>query len=266
NEEIANKLSLSELKGRLESLKIQRDLNKSELNFKKRDLERNKLLFDKGIISAQEYENKQLTYLQSDRDYKNMSVAISQIREAINNAQKTSKGTVINKTKEEIALLKNVIQSFNRLKQSVMDWEMRYVLRSNISGKVTYINFWDENQNVNLGDLVFTVIPSERSQFIAKLKTPAKNSGKIKVGQDVNIKLENYPNTEFGMLNGKVKNISLIPDKDGFYSIDVTLPKKLITSYNKEIEFRQEMSGTAEIITEDLRLIERFFYQFKEVM
>jgi hypothetical protein len=33
----------------------------------------------------------------------------------------------------------------------------------------------------------------------------------------------------------------------------------------KEIEFRQEMQGIAEIITEDLRLIERFFYQLKDV-
>mgnify|MGYP003116387514 FL=1 len=60
--------------------------------------------------------------------------------------------------------------------------------------------------------------------------------------------------------------MSLIPDKEGFYLIDVKLPKKLITSYNKEIDFKQEMRGSAEIITEDLRLIERFFYQFREVL
>lgn len=50
------------------------------------------------------------------------------------------------------------------------------------------------------------------------------------------------------------------------YLIDVELPKKLITSYNKTIDFKQEMRGAAEIITEDLRLIERFFYQFKAVL
>ncbi|MCX2679851.1 hypothetical protein OOZ15_07880 [Galbibacter sp. EGI 63066] len=60
--------------------------------------------------------------------------------------------------------------------------------------------------------------------------------------------------------------MSAIPDKDGFYYVDVQLPKKLVTSYNKEIPFKQEMSGTAEIVTEDLRLMERFFYQFKEVL
>jgi hypothetical protein len=119
---------------------------------------------------------------------------------------------------------------------------------------------------VNQGDLVFTIIPSENADFIAKLKTPVQNSGKIKVGQKVNIKLESFPDTEFGTLQGKVKNISLIPDAEGFYYIDVSLPSILITSYNKEIEFKQEMRGVAEIVTEDLRLIERFFYQFKELV
>ena len=38
---------------------------------------------------------------------------------------------------------------------------------------------------------------------------------------------------------------------------DVSLPKKLVTSHNKEIKFKQEMQGVAEIITEDLRSEER---------
>jgi hypothetical protein len=68
------------------------------------------------------------------------------------------------------------------------------------------------------------------------------------------------------VLNGLVKSISLIPDKEGLYFVDVGLPEKMITSYNKEIDFKQEMRGNAEIITEDLRLIERFFYQFREIV
>lgn len=109
------------------------------------------------------------------------------------------------------------------------------------------------------------IISSENTAYIAKLKTPSFNSGKLLLGQTVNIKLENYPDAEFGILEGNIKNISLITDKDGFYIVDVSLPPKLITTYHKEIEFKQEMLGMAEIITEDLRLIERFFYQFKEI-
>ncbi|GGK10921.1 hemolysin [Yeosuana aromativorans] len=265
NEAKANNYSIFELNKRLKSLQSQKEINKTELDFKNKDLQRNKSLFDKGIISSQDYESKQLEYVQAERNYKNFESSISQIRENISNASKTSKGTEINRIKEEMTLLKNVIQSFNLLKKAIRDWENLYVLKSNITGKVAFLNYWNINQTVNQGDLVFTVIPVKNSSYIAKLKTPSQNSGKVEIGQKVNIKIENYPDAEFGVINGIVKNISIIPNKDGLYLIDVDLPQPLITSYNKKIDFKQEMKGSAEIITEDLRLIERFFYQFKKM-
>ena len=265
NEAIANRYSISELNIRLSSLKSQKEINKDELNLKQKELNRNKTLFDKGIISAQEYENKQLEFSQTERNYKNFETSISQIHEAISNAQKTSKGNQINQVKEEKTLQKNVLQSFNQLKKAIMDWEYNYVLQSKINGKVTFLNVWNINQSVNQGDLVFTIIPDENSSYIAKLKSPSQNSGKIKIGQKVNIKLDNYPYTEFGTLVGQVNNISLTPDQNGFYAVDVKLPQDLVTSYNKKIDFKQEMTGNGEIITEDIRLIERFFYQIKKI-
>lgn len=91
------------------------------------------------------------------------------------------------------------------------------------------------------------------------------NSGKIKIVQDVTIRLANYPDTEFGILKGKVTAISLTPDKDNNLLIDVYLPNGLETSYKKQITFQQEMTGIADIITENLRLIERLLYQFRGV-
>ncbi len=266
NEAMANSNSLSELYRRLEGLRSQYALRSTELAYNENDLNRHKVLFEKGVISQQEYEGRQLKYLAAERDYKNLGISISQVREAIGEARKNQRGTEISKTREELLLLKKVIQSFNQLKKVIKDWEHRYVLKSDIDGKVSFMNYWNENQTVAQGDLVFTIIPSSNSQYIAKIKAPAHNSGKIRIGQNVNIKLEKYPETEFGMLKGRVHKISLTADEDGFYLVDVSLPKELITSYNKEVKFSQEMMGMAEIITEDLRLLERFFYQFKTLL
>ena len=266
NDAVANQISLSELYRRLESLKAQKRLGKTELEFKRKELQRQKNLFEKGVISAQQYEGKELDYLQAKRNYENNDLQLSQINESISNANRTSKGTEINKRKEEINLFKKVLQSFGQLKKSIKDWELQYVLTADIEGRVSYLNFWAENQTVSAGDLVFIIIPSQDSSYLAKLKAPSQNSGKIKVGQTANIRLENFPDSEFGTLKGKVKYISLLPDKEGMYLIDVALPDKLITTYNKEIPFKQEMRGVVEIITEDLRLIERFFYQFRTIM
>ncbi len=265
NESLANQFSVTEARSRLYNFLAQQSLNKKELVLKKKNVERSELLHKKGVISTQAYDQKQLDYLQSQRSYKSLGTSISQLKETINNAQKNLRGTEIRKTQDDHMVLKNVIQSFNQLKRSLKKWELKYVLKSSIDGKTSFLSFWNENQTVNPGDLVFTIIPKGNNTFIGKIKAPAQNSGKIKVGQQVYIRLANYPYTEFGMLKGVIKSISLVPDNDGNYLIDVALPEKLITTYNKKIAFKQEMRGSVEIITEDLRLMERFFYQLKNV-
>ena len=112
---------------------------------------------------------------------------------------------------------------------------------------------------------MFAIIPSNEKDYIGKVKAVAQNSGKLRIGQKVNIRLANYPDREFGIIEGKLKTISLTPDKEGYLLLDIELPNGLKTSYKKQINFQQEMTGTADIITEDLRLIERLLYQFRDV-
>lgn len=265
NNDLTNKYTLSQLKYRLQTSINQEEINKEELIYKRKDLERTEKLFAKGVVSAQEYENKKLEFLQAERGLKNMSVSISQIKESISNTNNLKKQTTITNIREEINLLKAVMQSLDQLKSAIKEWELKYLFKSNVDGKVSFMKVWNKNQFINTGDFVFTIIPNNYSSYICKVQVPILNSGKIKSGQQVNIKLSSYPDNEYGILKGKVQDISLIPNNEGLYLLDVLLPKKLMTNYNKEIEFKQEMQGSAEIITEDLRLIERIFFQFKDI-
>ena len=266
NQAKANEVSMEELNRRLQSLLAQRNLGRSELEFKKKDINRTGSLFEKGVISTQEYENKQLEYLTAQKNYQNLSITISQIRESLGNAENTSKGTEFNTAREEIRLLKNVLQAYNQLKKAIKEWELTYVLKSNIEGKVSFLNYWNTNQSVNSGDLVFTILPEADSPFIARLQTPRANSGKIRPGQQVNLSLYDYPEYEFGVIKGTVTQISSTSNQEGTYIVDVSIPKELVSSYGKPISFKQEMKGEADIITEDLRLLERLFYQFRDVL
>jgi hypothetical protein len=67
------------------------------------------------------------------------------------------------------------------------------------------------------------------------------------------------------MLAGTVQSISLVPRNDS-YAIEVQLPRGLRTSFDRPLDFRQEMQGSAEIITEELRLLERIFYQIRRIL
>jgi len=261
----AQKYENEELHQRLELLNQQKIISASELDLKKRDLARYHKLFDKGVISAQEWDIKNMEYLQLERSLKSIISSISQVKSSLNDLDKNIHTTYIKETTDNITLLKNTVQSYNQLTRVLNDWELKYVFRSSISGQVSYLNFWNENQTVITGDNVFNIVPDGSSRYIGKAKATAVKSGKIKIGQQVNIKLRNYPDQEYGVLKGRVANISKTPDKDGYILLDISLPEKLITSYGRSIQFHQEMVGTADIITEDLMLIERFFYKFTEL-
>lgn len=262
NSQSSEKLQIKE---RLAILNEQKIINESELLLQKNELNRFEILFNKGVISAQEFELKKLNYLQANKNYKNLLSTISQLKSSLIDNSRNSKNTFINGTKETVNLERNQLESFYQLKKVVKDWNLNYVLRTSIDGKVSFLQLWSENQNVNSGDNVFTIIPTTEKGFIGKVKAEALNSGKIKIGQKVNIRLSNFPDREFGILNGIIKNISLTPDKDNNLLIDVALPNGLATSYKKQIAFQQEMSGSADIVTEDLRLIERLLYQFRDI-
>ncbi|MRX70411.1 HlyD family secretion protein [Flavobacterium resistens] len=266
--EVESQAQISEkmqIKERLEILQDQKEINESELQLQKNEISRFETLFNKGIISAQEMESKKLGYLQAQKSYKGLLSTISQLKSANINNTKLGLVTEITSTKEEVNLGRSMAQSFYQLKKVIKDWELAYTLKSSISGVITFLQVWNENQTINVGDNVFSIIPDAKNDIIGKAKSPALNSGKIKVGQKINIRLVNYPNNEFGIIKAEVKNISLIPDKDGNILIDVALPNGLETSYHKKLPFTQEMEGSAEIITEDLRLTERLLYQFRNI-
>ncbi|WP_396169111.1 HlyD family secretion protein [Flavobacterium sp.] len=261
----AHSLETIQLSERLKLLESQKIINQNELELNILDLERYQTLFNKGIIASQELEKHKLNYLATEKSYKNLLSSISSLKSSLNELNRATQTTKINENKENVNLERNVIQAFYQLKKIIKDWELNYVFRSAIDGKVSFLQIWTENQTINTGDNVFAIIPNSENGFIGKAKAKAQNSGKIKIGQNVNIRLENYPDREFGVIKGIVKAISLTPDKDGNLLVDISLPNGLKTSYKKQIAFRQEMSGTADIVTKDSRLIERFLYQFRDM-
>jgi len=73
---------------------------------------------------------------------------------------------------------------------------------------------------------------------------------------------------EYGMIKVEIKNIALVPIVENnvrSYVLEVEFPENLTTTYNKTLIFRQQMQGTAEIITEDLVLLERFFNPIRAI-
>lgn len=265
-ENLAANQSISESQGRILNLKQQKSLEAAKYELTKKNYQRSQELFNQGIIPAMEMENEKIKYLQAQQNLENINISISQMQEGISNLHKTKSGTTINSEKDKINYSSQTLQLFENLRKSLKQWEQNYLIISSTNGVASFQQFFGENQFVKTGDPIVSILPDHTNQLVGRMLVPTANSGKIIQGEKVLIKLDNYRFQEYGIIEGKVKNISMIPDDKGNYYVDVILPKGLKTSYNKTLKFDKELRGNAEIVTQDLRLIERFFYQIRKLL
>lgn len=257
--------SIAEINTRLLDQINQQNLLQEEYKLARTDLKRYKTLFDKGVISHQEYDIKMREFLQMQKSLSAMAISISQMREATSSADQTLRETKIGQAEDGTRFLKNLVLSYNSLKKAIRNWEYNYVLSSSIGGVVSFQQFWSANQYVAANDIVYTIMPLDKSRLLGKLVLPSQNAGKVTIGQKVLVKLDNFPYQQYGMLVGKVKSISVSPSSDGNYFVFISLPEGTKTSYQKNLGFDQELLGNAEIITEDLSVAERIFYKIKDI-
>lgn len=108
-------------------------------------------------------------------------------------------------------------------------------------------------------------ITTENSRIVGKMALQSERLGKVEVGQEVHVKLKSYPYIEFGILKGEIINIYADTTATG-YAADIYFSNGLVSSYNKKLKLFQQMDGTADIVTRDMRLIERFFAPVRNVI
>jgi HlyD family secretion protein len=225
-----------------------------------KDFLRNKKLYSEGVISAKDFEDKEKELLVNKSQLENTyiqqrqnAISISEIETSLIKSRNFNENNIHE-------LQASIKDTHKKLLAELANWEERNVLKSPCEGNVSFFQFWSNEQFISQGAEILTVIPKLESEIIGRVESPIFNSGKIKIGQTVNILLDSYPYEEFGAVKGEVKSISLMPKKQ-VYLLQVSLVKGLVTNFNKKLQFSQEMSGTAEVITEDIRLIERILYQ-----
>lgn len=202
---------------------------------------------------------------------KDQSAVIAKEQQLVQNDAGTlnQSASIIAKQKELVEIeksRKDIVQNFKtalfNTKTAIADWKNKYLIIAAETGKVQFSSYFQENSWIKMGQELFYIVP-EQPMLFAEVAASQQNFGKIQKGQKVNIALNGFPRTEFGVLKGTVEFIPSVPYKDTAYLLKVQLTKGLITNYNKQLHFTNNLTGTAEIITADASLAERLVYQWK---
>lgn len=247
------------------SLSERATIQEEAYNLALRQFNRDATLYEEGVISPSNLEESRSKMLVERNKRQEI---ISQMAENNISIARTEDQIVDLELRQQEALSGNVTameESYNNLKASVTSWEQNYLLVAPVSGTVTFTRFWSENQNVKVGERVLTIVPAESGSLLGKISLPLEGAGKVRPGMQVNIQFDNFPHLEYGMVGGKVSNISQVPEND-FYTVEVELPKGLHTYYGKDILFSQNMAGQAEILTDKKRMLERVLNPIKSAI
>ena len=243
----------------------QRQILENEYQIAYEQFKRDSGLYVRDVLSLVDYKKSESTVLQKKYAFNGARTDLAQTQKEIIELKQEVIGTGKEFEDQKRKLQSELIEVLNVLKSKLDYWNKAFVLKTPIDGQVTFTNFWSKNQQVKSGDVVFTVVPNFESKIIGRVSLPLKGAGKVEPGQLVNVRFDNFPYMEYGMVRGIVKSISLVPSNDN-YIAEIDLPQDLKTNYNIPLTFSQEMKGDAEVVTEDLRLIQRFFNPIKSLL
>jgi multidrug resistance efflux pump len=246
-------------------MKVKERLISDNLRLEGRKYSRDSILFIGKVYSESDLEKSKQSYNTSKLDLQ--EVRLSQSETSITLAEKKQllQDYVISRDKEKQNLSSLLDEAFLNLQAQVKIWENKYLLITPVDGTVTFTKYWSENQSVTVGEQVLNVVPDSTGNYIGRMTLTMQRSGKVKLGMPVNVKLSGFPFLEYGMVRGYVKSKSLVTSGNA-YIIEVELPQGLTTLYNRHLDFTQNMQGTAEIITENLRLLQRIINPFRYII
>lgn len=236
------------------NLSAQKNLTEQDLTLAQNTFAANQSLKDDKVISALEYRNEKSKLISKQSTIPQIDASI-----ITNESQQNEKQKEIVELENTIAQQQSIFQqALNTFKSQVEDWKKKYLLIAPISGSVAFAAFMQENQQLQANQIICFVNPGN-SEYYAQIFIPQFNFGKVALGQKVLLKFQSYPFQEYGAVKGKIAFISHIPTDSG-YLAKVILPDGLFTNYKKQIQYRDGLTAQSEIITKDLRLLQRFYY------
>ncbi len=235
-------------------LAIQKELLEKDLALSDETFNANKSLVKEKVISSMDYRIEESKLISKKLSLPQVNASI-----VTNEAQQNDKKKEIAELENQIIVQKSVfVQALQTIKSQVQAWEFKYLLKAPVTGTVAFTGFYQENQELKAGQSLFYVQPTNTAYFIEML-VPQYNFGKVKQGQEVLLKFQAYPYEQYGAVVGKIAFINTAATDSG-YLAKVVLPNGLTTNYKKVLQYHNNLYAQAEIITENMRLLERFYY------
>ncbi|MCY7351889.1 MAG: HlyD family secretion protein [Cytophagaceae bacterium] len=243
-----------------DNLREQRTLQQRDQQLAQDDYEVQLSLAEQKVIAPLELKREESKRLARSFPLQQTGAAL------INNgvAQRAKQKEILELDQQVAEERDQFLQTLNTLRSAAEAWKAKYVLTAPVAGQVVFPSFVQESQHLAMGQELFYIVPVHTGYF-GELRVPQQNFGKVKAGQTVLVKFAGYPFQEFGAVRGRIESIAEVSVRDSVFLAKVALPAGLTTNYGKSLSYKTGMSASAEILTDDSRLLEKLFYNLRRV-
>lgn len=230
---------------------------------RKRAADYKKLVKD-NFISEHGYLEREQARIELEQDLAGSRAKLSEIRAALTEAQR-QQATLYAETRRLLLDQKSqAVQKAASLEQELVKAESRgrqMRLTAPVAGTVQQLAVHTVGGVVTPAQPLMVIVPKE-SVLEVEAWLPNKDIGFVNAGQQAEVKVETFPFTKYGALQGKVTQVSsdaIQDEKLGLvYATRVKLAKDTLRVENKTVRLTPGMAVTVEVKTGTRRVIEYF--------
>ncbi|TAE24780.1 MAG: HlyD family efflux transporter periplasmic adaptor subunit [Cytophagales bacterium] len=188
----------------------------------------NRKLYEDKIYSRLDFLKEENTYLAKKKESETYR------RTAIENSltlseREKQRQTLQHDTQEkQLQLETGIRQSISTIENVLQTWQQNYVLKAPTTGKLAYLKTLNTNDFVRTNDTLFALV-TPAQPLVGFVTISTQRLGKLRIGQRVIIRLDDYPYEEFGILRGVVEQLAPSTNRQA-YRVRVRMANGLQTA------------------------------------
>ncbi len=213
-----------------------------------------KSVVEKGYVSKKDYLEAQRKTIETNSQLKQVIAKIESSKSEIQEAEKqlTNLDSVFNKqTLEKLDEIDSELLTVRHTIQNYADLNKKLIIRAPVTGIVKGLTA-SAGSVISPAQSVLEIVPT-RGEMIVQCKISTKDIGHVKLGDPAQVKVMAYEFTRYGMVNGKVIEISastFTTDKGlPYYLAKVSLEKNYVGNDPKMNLLKPGMTTQVDIIT-----------------
>lgn len=221
-------------------------------------------LHEKKYATETDYLGLEQERIQQTQDLAAEKQRLNQLEAGVNEVKQQINALVAQASANQLSQITGIQQQIASLKEELnkaTNLNAQQILYAPVSGQVQQLAINTIGGVVTEAQQLMIIVPDEEKLEV-EVTLENKDIGFVREGLPAEIKISTFPFTKYGVIEGEVANVSndaIIDEQRGLiYTMRVTMKNNTIMVDGREVKLMPGMSVTAEVQTDQRRIIEFF--------